>query len=109
MIKENINSILKEKINNEMKEFEGWLINQSPKVIVKYANEYTVKKDICEFIKENSIQTNLAKALYEAESSLDAAFIEYNKRNTYRMYDIGQSVEIAANKLAISQNKRKEM
>lgn len=90
---------------NELKKYREWLTKQSPEVIMQCANEYAVKQDICMFMEENSIQVHLAKALYDSPCSLDDAYKEYNRRDTYRMYDVEQSIEIAANKLAISQTR----
>ena len=43
---------------------------------------------------------NLAKALYDSPCPLEDSYKEYSRRDTYRMYDVERSVEIAANKLA---------
>ena len=105
MTKENINTLLYEMMCKELDGYREWLVKQPPEVIMHYANEYAVKQDICMFMEENNIQVHLAKALYDSPCSLDDAYKEYSKRDTYRMYDVEQSIEIAANKLAISQTR----
>lgn len=105
MTKENVNAYVYDKMCKEFNDFEAWLIKQSPEVILHHANEYAVKQDICMFMEENNIPVSLAKALHNSPCPLDDAYKEYSKRDTYRMYDVEQSVEIAANKLAISQTR----
>lgn len=105
MTKENINTLLYEKMCKELDGYRVWLAKQPPEVIMHYTNEYAVKQDICMYMEENNIQVHLAKALYDSPCYLDDAYKEYSKRDTYRMYDVEQSIEIAANKLAISQTR----
>ena len=102
MTKENINTLLHEKMCKEFNNYRDWLVKQPPDVILHHANEYAVKQNICMYLEENNIQVHLAKALFDSQCSLDDAYKEYSKRDTYRMYDVERSVEIAANKLAIA-------
>lgn len=90
------------KIHKEFEEFETWLLKQPADEILKRADEYAVKKNICDYISAHDVRTKYAKALAESEHPLEDTFIEYSKRPTNRMYDVEMSVEIAANKIAIS-------
>lgn len=102
MTKENINTLLHEKMCKEFNNYKDWLVKQPPDVIMHHANEYAVKQDICMFMDEHNISVNLAKALYDSPCPLEDSYKEYSRRDTYRMYDVERSVEIAANKLAIA-------
>ncbi len=108
MSKEELNTVLYEKLSVEQNNYRNWLESQTAAEALQHAYEYIIREDILMALSDNDLSQTQVKALLQNSCTLDDIYQDWLNLETDYMQDIRDTIEERAN-IFIRQEQEKLM
>lgn len=97
MSKEELNTVLYEKLSAEQDNYRNWLESQTAAEALNHAYEFITREDILIALSDNDLSQTQAKALLQNSCTLDDIYKDWLDTETGYMQDIRDTIEERAN------------
>ena len=91
-----MSDLLYQRMADEQKVFQEWLLGQPPDDILNHAAEYTVREDILMEMSALELPEAQTRALLKSKTPLADVYKEWNKTETHHMEDLRDVIEARA-------------